>query len=157
MPIKKNKVSYKLDLESLFDDAGVEKNRTKRKALSELVGVTLIDEVVSYLDKGVTPVSNGTYKRSLTSKEYKAKKIKEGKSSFADMQLTESMLNNLSIKATSKDVELKITDSTEKKKAFNHNKGDTLPQRQWLPDDSGNEKFKRGIIKKIKDIIKDGN
>lgn len=154
VPIKKNKISYKLDLEAEFNKKNIKPS--KRKALSELIGVTLIDEITQYLDKGTTPVSKGKYKRSLN-KEYKEKKTKEGKKGFADMQLTESMLNNLTIKPTKKDVEIKLTNSTEKKKAYNHNIGDTLPQRQWLPNDEQGETFKRTITKKIKDIINDAS
>ena len=33
-------------------------------------------------------------------------------------------------------IEFKITDSDEKKKAFNHIMGDTVPSRPFLPDDS---------------------
>ena len=73
LPIKKNKISYKLDLEEEFNKADIKPS--KRKALSELIGVTLIDEITQYLDKGTTPVSKGKYKRSL-SKEYKAEKKK---------------------------------------------------------------------------------
>lgn len=162
VPIKKNKISYKLDLEAEFNKKNIKPS--KRKSLSELIGVTLIDEITQYLDKGTTPVSKGKYKRSLN-KEYKEKKTKEGKKGFADMQLTESMLNNLTIKPTKKDVEIKLTDSTEKKKAYAHNTGykghpsleNPKLKRQWLPDDDKGETFKRTITKKIKDIINDAS
>lgn len=163
MPIKKNKVSYTLDLESEFNKADIKPS--KRKALSELIGVTILDEIVQYLDKGTTPVSKGEYRKSLKSKEYKEKKTKEGKKSFADMQLTESMLNNLRVDATKKDVTIKLTDKTEKLKAYAHNTGyeghptikDPRLKRQWLPDDSQGESFKRTITKKVKDIIQDAS
>lgn len=154
MPIKKNKISYTLDLEDQFDEAGIKPSQ--RKALSELVGVTLLSEIVSYLDKGNTPVSKGQYKRSL-SKEYREKKRAQGKRGYADMQLTESMLNNLTINPTKKGVEIKLTDSLEKKKAYNHNVGDTLPRRQWLPNDEAGESFKRTIISKVKEVISDAS
>jgi hypothetical protein len=154
MPIKKNKISYTLDLEQEFNKADIAPS--KRKSLSELIGITLLDEIVSYLDKGTTPVSKGEYKRSL-SKEYREKKRSEGKRSYADMQLTESMLNNLSIIPTKKGVEIKLTDSLEKKKAYNHNVGDTLPKRQWLPNDEAGESFKRSIISKVKEVIQDAS
>lgn len=154
MPITKNKVSYTLNLEDEMDKAGIKPS--KRKALSELIGVTVLDEIVQYLDKGKTPVKNGQYKRSL-SKEYKEKKKKEGKATFADMQLTESMLNNLRIDARKDSMTIKLTDRTEKLKAYNHNKGETLPVRQWLPDDSEDEELNIRIMKKVKDTIKDAS
>ena len=154
MPITKSKISYTYDLQEEFDKADVKPS--KRKELSEIIGLTILDEIVSYLDKGISPVSGGKYKRTL-SKEYKKQKTSAGKKSFADMQLTDSMLDNLKIDATKKDVSIKITDKTEKLKAYNHNKGDTLPVRQWLPDDQEDQTLKRTITKKIKDLIQDAS
>lgn len=154
MPISKSKVSYTFDLEDEFEKAKIKPS--KRKELSEIVGLTILDEIVSYLDKGTSPVAKGQYKRTL-SKEYKAQKKAAGKRTFADMQLTDSMLENLRVDATKKNVSIKLTDKTEKLKAYNHNKGDTLPVRQWLPDDAENQTLKRTIVKKIKDIISDAS
>ena len=97
LPITKTKVSYKLDLEDEFNKKDIAPS--KRKTLSELVGVALLDEMVSYLDRGVTPVSKGKYKKSLD-KDYKAAKVKAGGKSYSDMQLEGSMLSNGTVVAT---------------------------------------------------------
>lgn len=154
MPIKKNKISYKLDLEDFFESNNIKPS--KRKELSELAGATLLGEVLAYLDRGITPVSKGQYKKSL-SPEYKKVKKKKGGSGIADMQLSDDMLNSIQINPSTSGVEIKIADTLQKKKAYNHNKGDTLPQRQWLPDDELDETFKATIIKRVKDTIKDAS
>ena len=46
-----------------------------------------------------------------------------------------------------------ITNSVQKKKAFNFNTGDTLPERQFLPETGQN--FRPSIVNGIKRIIKD--
>lgn len=154
MPIKKNKISYSLDLEAEFDKQNIKPSQ--RKALSDVIGGVLLDEMLQYLDKGSSPVAKGQYKKTL-SKEYKKIKKKKTGKSIADLQLTDSMLGDLKFTSTKKGVELKITDSEQKKKSYNHNVGDTLPTRQFLPNDANNETFKRPIMKKIKDIIKDAS
>lgn len=154
MPIKKNKISYTLNLEDEFNKNEIKPS--KRKQLSELIGAELINEIVTYLDRGITPVSKGEYKRSL-SKKYKEIKKKKTGVTFADLQLESDMLSNLSIKATKTGVEIQITDNTQKKKAYNHNVGDTLPKRQFLPNDENNEQFKATIIKRVKDNIRNAS
>ena len=51
------------------------------------------------------------------------------------------------VEADKESFTIKITDPTEKKKAFNHNTGDTLPRRQFLPNDEKNQQLKPGIRK----------
>ena len=68
---------------------------------------------------------------------------------------------DLTVSSTKKDVTLKITNTTEKKKAFNHStikdSKNKLPQRQFLPDDSDGEVFKRSIKLKVKEMIADAS
>jgi len=142
MPIKKNKISFTLDLSKQIKKI----KPSKRKEVTELIGVTVIDAMGEYLDKGSSPVSKGSYK----------KKMADGKT-ISDLYETGAMLGNLKFINTKEKVEFKITDTTEKLKAFNHNTGDTLPTRQFLPDDEKGEKFKRSIMQKVKGIINDAS
>lgn len=157
MPITKGKISYTLNLKDEFDKNGI-KDTDKKDTLLKAAGSLILSEVVQYLDKGVTPVSKGSYKKSI-SPEYKKVKTKKGGKPLADMQLTDNMLNSIEFRNSGNKLTIGIvgTDKdtkTSKLKAYNHNVGDTLPKRQWLPDDSKDEKFKRSIIKKVKDLIK---
>lgn len=144
MPIRKNKISFTLDLTEEIKKVPKE----KRQDVTELIGITVIDSIGEYMDKHTSPVSKGEFKKTLS----KAYKKKTGKS-LADLQLKGDMLGALDFTNTSNKVTFKITDSTQKKKAYNHNVGDTLPVRQFLPDDYKGETFKRSITKRIKEII----
>lgn len=125
---------------------------SKRKEVVEQVGLAILDKMQSYLESGESPVSGGSYKKQL-SKEY-AKKV--GKK-ISDLDLTGSMLGNLGFDAFKNKIVFKITDPEQKLKAFNHNVGDTLPQRQFLPNDDNDETFKKGIITVVNRIIKDAS
>ena len=48
---------------------------------------------------------------------------------------------------------IKITKSKEIKKFYNHNVGDSIPQRQSLPNDG--EGFRVGLMRKINKVIRD--
>lgn len=148
MPITKTKISYELDIAEKVKKV----KPGKRKQVAEQIGFAVIDEIVQHLQSGKSPVSKGNYKKTL-SPEY-AKKV--GKR-ISDLDLTGDMLGNLSFDAFKDRVVFKITDGTQKKKAFNHNTGDTLPQRQFLPNDDAGEKFKRAIDGVINRIIDDAS
>lgn len=126
MPIKKNKISFEIDLTEKVKKI----KPSKRKEVVEEIGIALISEMERYLDDGASPVSGGSYKR----------KKKDG--GISDMYETGAMLGNLTFDAFRDKIVFKITDSKEKKKAYNHNTGDTLPKRQFIPNDSDDEKFK---------------
>lgn len=149
MPIRKNKISYTLDLKEELEEL----KPSKRKSAAEAVGLFLLDSIVFELNSERTPVEDGSYKKGL-SDNYKEQKRRAGKGTKADLQLEGDMLGNVSIKATKDSVTLSITDTTEKKKAYNHNVGDTLPARQFLPDDDKDQVFKKKITRKIGDVVK---
>ena len=70
------------------------------------------------------------------------------------------MLNALDVKTLKNSVKVQILgDSTQKKKAYNHNIGDTLPKRQFIPDDTSKSKkngqFRKEILQAIDGLIKD--
>ena len=113
------------------------------------IGEAVISEIQDYLGGGITPVSGGDYKREL-SKKYK--EIKDG-APYADLLLDGDLWNAMEYKPTSKGVEIGIFDSDQAPKAYNHQVGDTLPRRQYLPD-SG-QSFKRPIESRIRAIIKE--
>jgi len=146
MPIKKNKISYTLDLSEQLTKI----KPSKRKAVSELIGLTIVDSIEEYTAKGVSPVSKGSYKKSL-SKEYAKKTGKK----TANLYESGDMFGDMRVDSFKDKVTIKITNKKEKLVSYNHNVGDTLPVRKFLPNDEHNEVFKRSITKKIKDIIKD--
>ena len=114
-----------------------------------------------------SPVSGKRFKA--LSPEYKGFKKSKGKGTKADLSLFEKMLPSFKVKALVNSVKLEITKALEKKKAFNHNTGDTLPRREFLPDDKGakvepklkgSNQFRTSIVKGIDEILEgftDGN
>ena len=149
MPIKKSKFSFTLDLSEQIKRV----KPSKRKAVTELIAITVLDSIENYTSRGVSPVSKGEYKKNLTNKEYMKKTGKK----ISDLHLSGSMLGGITFDNFKERITFKITDSLDKKKAFNHNTGDTLPTRKFMPDDAAGDKFKPSIRKAIEEIINDAS
>jgi hypothetical protein len=63
------------------------------------------------------------------------------------------MLDSLTFEVTGTKVIIGIFDSDQAPKAYNHNTGDTLPMRQFIPTED--QTFKRDIMRGIDEIIAD--
>ena len=153
MPIEKNKISNNLDIEEELSEL----KPSRRKTAADAVGVYILSEIKSYLDKGNSPVKGEGAFKKLT-KDYKKYKQKLGKGGDPNLQLFGDIVNSIQVNATKRSVELKIANSLQKKKAYNHNVGDTLPKRQFIPEEDN--QFKRNItsgIKKVIEEFKDGD
>jgi len=138
--------------------------RNKRKEAKELVGVYLLDAILNDTDNAKSPVSGKKYQA--LSSDYKAFKKKKGKGTKANLRLNEKMLPKLKSKNTVKGVKILMRTGLEKElaKAYNHNVGDTLPKRDFLPDDDGapvkprlkgSDQFRSDIVRGIDDILED--
>ena len=130
-----------------------EKTRAKRE-----IAEFILAEIENTTQAGVSPVTGGVFKK--LSKKYAADKKKFGKGSSADLHLTDAMLNNLRADIKSESIEFKITNKKEKLKAFNHNTGDTIPQRQFIPNENAKgtrSNFSKPIKQGVVDIIKEIN
>ena len=88
------------------------------------------------------------------SKDYKAQKKKLGKGPHPNLVLNGDMLGNLTKSSAVQSIKLQITKAKEIKKFFNHNTGDTLPQRQALPNKG--ESFRKGIMEKVNKALENG-
>ena len=150
MPISLSEFSYTMEL----DTEGVPEN-DKEDALN-VAGQLILAQIKDYLDKQTTPVSGGSYKKGL-SKEYRKKKKSMGKPGIANLQLTDAMLNDLEVDATKSTITFKLDDGTQIEKAYNHNTPQgskaPLPQREFLPDDASNGKFKPNVLKEARAAI----
>ena len=142
MPIEKGKISYKVDLSEELDKLGITGN--KRKEAAQAAGEVALGGILEATEQEISPVNRMRGFPSLA-KEYKKFKRKKGKGTKANLRLNEEMLPSMKVEADKNSFTIKITDSTEKKKAYNHNTGDTLPKRQFLPDDERDQKLKPGI------------
>lgn len=126
--ISKTKISQTIDLQEEF---GVD--FTGKKALKEKIGQLLIDKMLERTAKGVG--LNGKALKRPYSKSYKSSGNYEkyGKTGTVNMELKGNMLEDTDVRnITANTLDIAITNSTEKKKAFNHITGDTLPRRDFF-------------------------
>jgi hypothetical protein len=110
------------------------------------VGDYLKVSILDYIGDSKSPVSGGKFKASLSP----AYAEREGKDR-ANLDLTGSMLDSLDFEVDGTTLRIGIFDSSQTPKAYNHNVGDTLPQRQFIPLEG--QTFKRDIMGEIDAII----
>lgn len=106
------------------------------------VGDILVEQINDYLDRSTSPVSGGPYKPQK----------KDGSASQLFME--GDMRAEITFIETDDGVEVGIFDGApdkEIKKAYNHNVGDTLPTRRFIPLED--ETFKRDIMSKVKKAV----
>lgn len=145
--ISKSKVTVfvGLDKYKYFDELP----RDVKQQVKFEVGEAIVNGIQDYLGSASTPVSGGDYEPQL-SEEYKKKK--RG-APIANLLEDGDLWDAMSYDAVAGGVEVGIWDSDQAPKAYNHQVGDTLPRRQYLPDE--NQSFKKPIEDKIKRIIRD--
>ena len=138
MPITKTEVTKRLRIRGI-DDRWTELTSSEKAEAKVSIGNFVVDKINQFLDRSLSPVSKGAFK----------KKLKKGGNSklFEDGDMRAA----ISFEEFRDGVEVGIFDSSQAIKAFNHNTGDTLPTRKFIP--AKDEKFKREINLGIKDII----
>jgi hypothetical protein len=141
--MSQSQVTWTLTIDELSGVPG----ELKRAVLNE-VGEYLVTSVLDYVAESRSPVSGGKFKAKL-SKDYAER---EGKDT-ANLDLTGSMLDSLTYRIRGNSVEIGVFDSDEAPKAYNHNVGDTLPQRQFIPMEDQN--FKSEIMAGIDEVIEE--
>lgn len=159
MPIQLNKISYTVDLEEDMDDLDIAQGKRKQAALE--AGKKAVEEIKNYTAQAKSPVKYHNPYKGLSEK-YADFKKKKGKLPIPNLRLNDDMLNSIKVESTKKGFTLKITNSTEKKKAYNHNTPkdsiNKLPRRQFIPDDQNKGEFKpaikRELLKKLKEFTK---
>jgi hypothetical protein len=142
MPITLDQVTKEIDLQlpdslpkSLTDDIKAE------------VGDFVLVSILDYVGEGKSPVSGRAFKQ--LDKNY-ADEEKGGRRT-PNLELEGDMLRSLEFKNTSKGIEIGIFDSSQAPKAYNHNVGDTLPKRQFIPEPR--QRFVGEIEKGINDLV----
>jgi hypothetical protein len=142
MPITKDEGVTKvvnLNLEGLSREA---KARAKEEAKR-----IILEDIEDYLDSSSTPVSGGSFSKA---------KVKSGRNAGQQSRLldTGDLRSSLDARNRKGDaIEVGIFKKSQSPIAFNHNTGDTVPQRQIIPDE--NQQFKRTIMSKVNEVIED--
>lgn len=157
MPIKKNKINFEMNLSKQLDKI---KDRKKRTQAKREVAEFVLKEIESSLNSQISPVTGEKFER--LSDDYREFKMSKVGNKKANLKLKGDMIENLKSTIKRDSIEFKITDPLQKKKAFNHTTGDTLPRRPLLPDDEKrtgkysnfDDTIKRGV-KSIIDGYKD--
>ncbi len=142
MPTNKSRVSKFVDLKGVPSDLIDE--------VAEEVGEFLLDQVLQDIASGRSSVSGKKWKG--LSPEYKDTKAGFTSGKGANLELTGEMLDDLNWRLVNGRIEIGwFNDADQSIKAFNHNKGDTLPKRQSIPLPS--ESFRPGIRREMDAII----
>lgn len=105
-------------------------------------GVILLEEINKSLDKSKSPVKNGAFKKM---------KKEGGRSTLFEEG---DMRGSLDFGPLTNGVEVGIFDDVEeveRLKAFNHNTGDTLPKREFIP--ATNKRFNDDIMAKVNKAV----
>jgi hypothetical protein len=143
MPINLNEVTKILNID--IPD-WVEKS--DRDSILKEVGDFLINEVISYTESGVSPVE-GFGKFPKLNKQY-ADTMKAGDTT-SNLDLNGDMLASLTFEIVNGKIKIGIFDEDQAKKAFNHNTGDTLPKRPFIP--TSDESFDPDIMSGVDDLV----
>lgn len=163
MPIKKNKVSYTLNL---FDELKGLSRDKKREALTE-VGEAVLTAIFSDLDGERSPVNSKQF--AGLSEKYKEIKKELVGNSDPNLRLFGDMLDDLDFEIKGSKITWRFEDELQTAKAHNHNtpksRKSTSPKRQFIPDDNNsrggvklgdsrsNSQFRSGINQTIREII----
>jgi hypothetical protein len=123
-----------------------------REELVDEVGAYLVESILDYVGEAKSPVAGGKYKATLN--QAYADREKAGDDT-ANLDLNGDMLQALTFEPDYENgtVKIGIFDSSQTPKAYNHNVGDTLPQRQFIPKED--ELLKAEIIRGVKRIIEE--
>lgn len=141
-----------------FEETGVEVPKSQRRAALEDAAAFLQQELLAYYAAGHSPVSGGEWRRTLTEK-YREKKKREGGSDFADLDLTDEMLESLSVQPKGNKLVIDVA-KDQYGKAEGHitgqyGKGQMKKnyKREFLPQGDG--VFKRTVLSGVRKILKE--
>ena len=129
----------KLDLSDLSREA---KARAKNEA-----GRIIVEEIQNALDNNSTPVSGGFFSKA---------KVKSGRNEGQVSRLldTGDLRSSIEVKnRRGSEIEVGVFKKSQSPIAYNHNIGDTVPKRQFIPEED--QDFKRKIKDRIKEVVDD--
>lgn len=110
--------------------------KSQKKLAKSEAGKIIVEGINEFLDQSKSPVSGGSFKT----------KLKDGGRSilFEEGDLRDAIVSK---NRKGDEIEVGVFKSAETPKAYNHNKGDTLPKRQFIPGED--ENFKGKITKRV--------
>jgi len=144
MPVNKSVVT-KVTRLNLTGISLADRADAKQEVLDFLVEQSLVD-----FSKAKSPVTGRGFKP--LSKEYLAVKAEFTSSRKANMEQRGDMLDAFEGKLRAgNQIEVGFFESSQAIKAFNHNRGDTLPKRQLVPE--AKQRYRAGIRAEVEGIL----
>jgi len=116
-------------------------NRDQKTQAKNEAGRIIVEEINKFLDGSNSPVSGG--------------KFKSFKQDGGPSQLFETgdLRNSITYKRRKgSTIEVGVFSKREAPKAFNHNEGDTVPERKFIPAEG--QKFKQSIRRRVDEAVK---
>lgn len=150
MPIRKDLLEYRVNLKKQLK--GI-KDPAQRKRAAKIAGEEALKKIKEYMNKAKSPVTGRSFAK--LSKEYAKTKKKMVGNSKPNLQLTGDMIEEIELDYDKDSFTIFIDDPDETAKAYNHNVGDTVKARPFIPDDSKRQKFDGAIRDKYEKKIKD--
>lgn len=142
-----------------FEMFGIEKpkSRSDRSTAVDEAAIALKEFMLDSISKGQSPVSGGSWKRTL-SKKYAEQKKEISGVAFANLELYGDMLDDMIVEARGDKIIVGFGSSEQAMKADGHNHSglfgeSSLPKREFIPKEGG--KFKREILTELKSIIEE--
>lgn len=147
MPSERNEVSYYFNTYEFTQNIDDNVLEDANYAAGEIA----LEAIKQYASERKSTVKgiNGKYQK--LSDDYAKYKQKTVGNKTPNLELTGSMLDNLELDSDDDGFIIRVNDA-DVEKAYNHQVGDTVPARQFLPFDDGT--FKDEIVKKIKSELK---
>lgn len=126
------------------------KSELESRRIKQVVANQVIEDIKDSVSKGISPVrGNRRFPRYKDPSKY-PRDLKPQRP--VNLELSGDMLNTLKFKALSgTSLSVGIMDREQAKKANAHQKGDGVPQRKFLPTESGDQ-FTVTITRKLRDL-----
>ncbi len=151
MPINKNEVSFTYDVTEHLK--GVPES--DREDAANDAGEAALKKITEFVEKRRSPVKGNNKNFEKLSDSYGNFKRKKVGNSNPNLRLTGELIESLDVEADDSSFTIRVTgDDNNVAKAYNNNDGDTIPKRQFLPNDTKDEQFKGGVVQVIKEAIK---
>lgn len=152
MPLREDEIEYKVDLKKELRKI---KDPSDRERAAKLAGEEVLKRLKQYVARGESPVSgNGKFKK--LSENYAEQKKQLVGNKKANLSLFGDMMGELDVDFDDESFTIFIDEPEQMAKAFNHNTGDTLPKRPFIPNDEAKrgKNFKKDIVDAYKNKIK---
>jgi hypothetical protein len=143
MPTSKEEVSFTFNTSELLEDIDDNVKEDANFAAGEIA----LDAVKEYMSKQNSPVKGQRKFSALQDKKYKQYKQRLVGNKKANLELTGGLKDGMFVDSDQDGFTISV-DPENTEQAYNHQIGDTVLPRQFLPFDDGT--FKKPIVDKIK-------